>query len=170
MKLFCTVIAGSSGFLNIVKRVHRVPVLFRVFKSISSDKSRVFFTMKIFSSFDLSTFEYFSLSFFSFSFFFFRFKFQTDSRHSKIIIRGEMSLFVQFRNKNIKGIERNFKVGLFLFLSGNTRNVGFSLNTFFFFFLKKMLLSSSCNFRTIFYWLFLDFFHLLSVNRYSRTR
>lgn len=46
-------------------------------------------------------------------------------------------LFVQFRNKNIKGIERNFKVGFFLFLSGNTRNVGFSLSTFFFFFEKK---------------------------------
>lgn len=46
-------------------------------------------------------------------------------------------LFVQFPNKNIKGIERNFKVGFFLFLSGNTRNVGFSLSTFFFFFEKK---------------------------------
>lgn len=78
-------------------------------------------------------------------------------------------LFVQFQNKNIKGIERNFKVGFFLFLSGNTRNVGFSLSTFFFFFWKKILLSSFCNFRTIFYWFFLDFFHLLSVNRYSRT-
>lgn len=42
-------------------------------------------------------------------------------------------LFVQFRNKNIKGIKRNFKVGFFLFLSSNTRNVGFSLSTFFFF-------------------------------------
>lgn len=46
-------------------------------------------------------------------------------------------LFVQFRNKNIKGIKRNFKVGFFLFLSGNTRNVGFSLSTFFFFFFEK---------------------------------
>lgn len=30
-----------------------------------------------------------------------------------------MLLFAQFRNKNIKGMERNFKVGLFLFSSGN---------------------------------------------------
>lgn len=67
--------------------------------------------------FNLSTFEYLislSLSFF------FRFKFQTDSRHSKNYqIRAEMLLFAQFRNKNIKGMERNFKVGLFLFSSGN---------------------------------------------------
>lgn len=108
MKLFCTVIVGSSGFFNIVVRVYRVSYHLALLNS---------FLTRVELSFQ-APIEYL---FFLFS------KLKTDSRCTRIIQSNWKALFTRnpVSNKNMESFRMkcNFQVDLSLFLSRNIGNV-----------------------------------------------